>query len=82
MPMTAFHTLPGEESGLKQHSRVSRAEKSCTPKQNAVDGCLFGGKTHCEESNDVKVLHLQKDTICFLYSQCTWMLLMHYSELF
>lgn len=64
MPMTAFHTLPGEESELKQHSRVSRAEKSCTPEQNAVVCCLFGGKSDREQTNDVKLLlHLQRGTI-------------------
>lgn len=65
--MTAFHTLPGEESELKQHSHVSRAEKSCTPEQNAVFCCLFEGKSDHEQTNDVKFcLHLQKHLFSLL----------------
>lgn len=36
MPTTAFYTRPGEESELKQHGRVSRAEKNSTLKQNTI----------------------------------------------
>lgn len=45
MPKTAFHTLLGEESELKQHDCVFKPETSGALEQNAAVCCPFEGKT-------------------------------------
>lgn len=75
MPKTAFHTLRGEESELKQHGCVFQPETSSAPEQNAGVCRQFEGKSgykqrSCTKRFETASCSSESDTASYTQSHC------------
>lgn len=69
MPKTAFHTLLGEESELKQHAGVFKPETSSAPEQNAAVCRPFEGQTALLHKRRFKTSSVFSETNTAINSQ-------------